>query len=152
MNSETRMAYSEIYEFINLLDKNEQSKIPQKLKDFFKNEKDDKYIKNINLDIPLNKQNLKRETLSLIALINLKYLETDKTRKEILIKNYKQNEINYRKLMEEKYNPKNMFRENEKIKTISNLPEKYNTKTVIKLKWYEKIIKFIKDIFKRKRK
>lgn len=152
MNSETRMAYSEIYEFINLLDKNEQSKIPQKLKDFFKNEKDDKYIKSINLDIPLNKQNLKRETLSLIALINLKYLETDKTRKEILIKNYKQNEINYRKLMEEKYNPKNMFRENEKIKTISNLPEKYNTKTVIKLKWYEKIIKFIKDIFKRKRK
>ena len=68
---QTRQAYAELDTFIELLDDSLKNKIPTKLREFFKREKDVSYVKNINPNIPIKEQNLKRETLSLIALINL---------------------------------------------------------------------------------
>ena len=49
----TRQAYSEIDTFLNLLDEVNRNKVPEKLRELFKREKDPKYIKNINPNIPI---------------------------------------------------------------------------------------------------
>ena len=69
----TRQAYSEIDEFLGLLSEEQRNEIPKKLREFFKEEKDTEYIKNIDRNIPIKEQNLKEETLAIIALLNLQY-------------------------------------------------------------------------------
>jgi len=65
----TRQAYSEIDEFLGLLTEEQREKIPRKLREVFKEEKDNNYIKGIREDIPVNEQNFKEETLAIIALL-----------------------------------------------------------------------------------
>ena len=77
----TRQAYSEIDEFIGLLTVAEQNEIPQKLRNFFKEQKDKNYVKNINPNIPIKEQNLLEETLALIAMLNLQYWCKDEKEK-----------------------------------------------------------------------
>ena len=53
----TRQAYSEIDEFLGLLSEEQRNEIPKKLRDFFKEEKDQEYFKNIDKDISIKDQN-----------------------------------------------------------------------------------------------
>ena len=85
----TRQAYAEIDSFIELLSDENKNKIPNELRIYFKVRRDYNYTKEINPDIPLKDQNLKRETLALIALLNLKYFCEDDAEKERLINIYK---------------------------------------------------------------
>ena len=50
----TRQAYSEVDEFLGLVTEEEKNQIPKKLRDFFREEKDLNYHKNIHLHILLN--------------------------------------------------------------------------------------------------
>ena len=45
ISTKTRQAYSEIDEFISLLTIEEQNEIPKKLREFFKEQKDSKYVR-----------------------------------------------------------------------------------------------------------
>ena len=90
----TRIAYAELDEFIELLDKEDRNKIPSKLRGFFKEEKDKNYFKNISTEIPIEEQNLKEETLALIALLYLKYICEDEDEKQNLRQIYEENEKN----------------------------------------------------------
>ena len=58
----TRQAYSEIDEFLEIIDEESRNKVPEKLRDFFKKEKDTNYIKNIDLNVPIEQQKFKKET------------------------------------------------------------------------------------------
>lgn len=58
---ETRQAYSEIDEFLGLLSEEQRNEISKKLRNFFKDEKDKEYVKNIDMEIPIKDQNLKEE-------------------------------------------------------------------------------------------
>ena len=107
-----REAYSEIDEFLELITEEEKNQIPQKLRDFFKREKANGYHKGINLNVPIKDQNLKSETLALIALLNLQYWCKDEEEKERLNKIYADNEKKYQDKMREKYNPDNIFKNN----------------------------------------
>lgn len=107
-----REAYSEIDEFLELITEEEKNQIPQKLRDFFKREKANGYHKGINLNVPIKDQNLKSETLALIALLNLQYWCKDEEEKERLKKIYADNEKKYQDKMREKYNPDNIFKNN----------------------------------------
>ena len=49
----TRIAYAEIDSFIELLPKEEKEKIPSKLKQYFKAEKDKETTKKLSMDIPI---------------------------------------------------------------------------------------------------
>ena len=69
----TRQAYSEVDEFLELISKENRNKIPKKLREFLREEKDINYIKGINLNVPIKNQELKEETLGIIALLNLQY-------------------------------------------------------------------------------
>ena len=63
----TRQAYSEVDEFLELISDENRNKIPKKLREFFKEEKDINYIKGINPNISIKNQELKEETLAIIA-------------------------------------------------------------------------------------
>ena len=118
----TRQAYSEIDELLELITEEEKKQIPKKLRDYFKEEKDKSYHKNINSDIPIKEQNLKEETLAIIALLNLQYWCKDENEKEKLKTIYAENEKKYQNKLRQKYNPENIFnnRKNEYNKENNN--------------------------------
>lgn len=105
----TRQAYSEVDEFLNLLTEQQRNKIPKNLRELFKKEKDSNYIKQIKPNIPIKEQNLKRETLAIIALLNLQYWCEDEKEKKRLQTIYDQNEKDYQDMLYEKYNPNDIF-------------------------------------------
>lgn len=98
----TKQAYSEIDEFLELLTSEEKNKIPKKLRDFFKMNKDKYYTKNINPNIPIKEQELKEETLAIIAFLNLKYWCEDEKEKERLKAIYLENERKYQETLKQK--------------------------------------------------
>lgn len=109
----TRQAYSEVAEFLSLLSDEQRKKIPEKLREFFKREKDKEYVKIINTSIPIKDQKLKEETLAIIALLNLQYWCKDEEEKKRLQAIYAQNEQEYQKMLYEVYNPKDIFKKKE---------------------------------------
>lgn len=125
----TRQAYAEIDSFIDLLDEYNKNKIPEKLREYFKNEKDEKYIKKINPNQSIQSQNLKEETLALIAMLNLQYWCENEDEKERLKKIYAQNEKKYQEMIQEKYNIDNIFKKNEEI--IENKQEQKNDMQIV---------------------
>ena len=141
----TKQAYTELDNFIELLDDYHKNKVPQKLRDYFKNKKDNNYIKNIDPNIPIKEQNLKRETLALIAMLNLKYWCEDEEEKERLLKIYENNEKRHQEIMREKYNPDKLFK-NKIIKNAENSTEMVEYKEPI----LKNIINKLKRIFKKK--
>ena len=150
----TRQAYSEVDEFIELLDEYEKYQIPDKLREFFKKEKDPNYYKGINPNIPIKNQNLKEETLAIIALLNLQYWCDDEEEKERLKKVYAENEEKYFKYMREKYNPENIFEKNnteEFTESINEINENLPDVAEYKHSVFKKIWKKIKRFFARKK-
>lgn len=132
----TRQAYTEIDNFIELLDEYNKNKIPQKLREYFKKEKDKEYIKNINPNQPIKEQNLKEETLALIAMLNLQYWCEDENEKQRLKAIYAENERKYQDKLREKYNPDNLFKNKQKV-----VEEKIEETSMVEYK--ESIIKKI---------
>lgn len=144
----TRQAYTEVDTFIELLDDYNKNKIPVKLREFFKKEKDDNYVKEINPEIPIKYQNLKKETLDLIALLNLQYWCEDETQKKELKCIYGQNEIKYQEELIEKYNPDNIFKRKEE--SISESKET-QLQVIKRENFFQKIIDNIKRFIFRNR-
>lgn len=100
ISNSTRQAYSEVYSFLLLLDEKDRNKVPLKLRNFFKEEKDKEYVKVIKKDIPIKDQNLKEETLALIAFLNLKYWCDDEDEKQKLMKIYADNDKKYNEALQ----------------------------------------------------
>ena len=135
----TRQAYSEIDEFLGLLSIEQRNKVPQKLRELFKRERDKEYIKRIDSTIPIKEQNLKEETLAIIALLNLQYWCEDEEEKERLQKVYSNNEKLYQEMLQEKFNSDNIFKM--RISKVENGQEQKQNVQMIEYK--EPIIKRI---------
>ena len=144
---QTKQAYAEIDEFIKLLNEEERSRIPQKIIDYFRNEKDQNYHKEIYVDVPIDKQNLKEETLALIAVLYLDYICDDDSEKDLLNRIYQENENNYQKIINEKYNPDNLFKDKKRYNNdVIN-----NTETAMKIykeSFFKRFLDYIKKILK----
>lgn len=148
ISTKTRQAYSEIDEFIELLTVEEQNEIPKKLRNFFKEQKDNQYVKKINPNIPIKEQNLLEETLALIAMLNLQYWCKDEQEKERLKNIYAENERKYQEELREKYNPDNLFKNKQNI-----VEENIEETAMIEYKedtFFSKIKKWIKKILNKK--
>mgnify|MGYP003096730303 CR=1 FL=1 len=115
----TRQAYSEVDEFLGLVTEEEKNQIPKKLRNFFREERDINYHKNIDPSIPIKEQNLKEETLSIIALLMLQYWYKDEDKKQRLLEILDENERKYQEELREKYNPDDLFNKDNKIKKDS---------------------------------
>ena len=145
VSASTRQAYSEIDEFLGLLNDEQRNKIPQKLREFFREEKDENYIKGINPKEPIKNQNLKEETLGIIALLNLQYWCEDENEKQRLKEVYAKNEKVYQEMLQVAFNPDDIFKK--KTQPIENEQVKNTQMVVYKETFIKKIIGKIKKIF-----
>lgn len=143
----TKQAYSEIDELLSLLDEKTRNEVPSKLRDFFKKEKDNNYHKGINPDTPIKEQNLKNETLALIALLNLQYWCKDENEKERLKHVYANNEKKYQEELREKYSPNNIFKKNNNQEHVEEKNEEpkqlieYRQSTI--KKFFDKVLRIL---------
>ena len=148
ISQNTKEAYSEIDEFLELLDEDTKEKVPEYLRIFFKDNKDKDYRKRIRPDVSIKEQNLKEETLALIAMLNLKYWCKDEEERQRLIKIYSDNEEKYNEFLDnEKISDvifKNNKTANQESENLQNIEiTKYKKETFIK-----KLLRKIKGMFK----
>ena len=146
MNSS--LAYSEVYEILNLLEDEYKNRVPKKVIEFFERERDEKYNPIIEIDVPLDKQNLKRETMVLLAILNMNYWCDNEDEKQEMLKSFNENEVSKKlkeKELAEKYNPDNLFKKNEIHEVIEEVAMvEYKEPNFI-----QKIISKIKSLFRR---
>ena len=119
MEENSKLACSEVYEILNLLEDEYISKIPERIINFFKEERDLDYEPKINVNIPLYEQNLKRETMIFLTILNLNYwCDSENEKEEILTALSKNDELEKKEQEEvqERYNPDNIFKKKNELK------------------------------------
>ena len=146
MKQSTMEAYAEVDMILNLMDEKYVRPLPQKLRTLFKSKKAKEYSKNIVDNIPLKEQNLNKETLSILAVLNYNYWCKDEKRKKELWDIYSENDRKYQQELREKYNPEDIFKKNNSPKYVENT-SKEDTIIEYKESIVKKIINKIKSIF-----
>ena len=108
MNITTKKIYSEVYQVLEVLGDEYIGKLPIRLFNMIKEKRDIYYNPIYTTEIPLNIQNMKKETLKIIALLHLNYwCENDEERIE-LEKILKNNEEKYTTENKGKYSLKKL--------------------------------------------
>lgn len=144
MVMENMLAYAEIDEILNLLEDDYRERVPKKVRDFFKEEKMKDYHPEIDIEKPLIEQILKRETMVLLAILNLNYWCENEEEKQSFLDELDKNEEE-KKELEEKYNPDNLFKKKQDESTENNLQIiEYKKPNFIQI-----LLTKIKKIFKR---
>jgi len=143
-------AYSEVDAILEKMDNVNKEKVPAKLREMFKKEKDADYQKEINIYKKIIEQDLQPKTLTILAMLYLNYWCENEEEKESLSRQYADNDRKSEEEARKKYNPENLFKNEEKSKIIikDNNSEKSLTITE-KEKWYKKIFNFIRRLIKR---
>lgn len=142
-----KLAYAEVNTILNYMDEKYIVKIPQKLREFFyQNSLDNNVI--FNPKIPLENQNLQKETFSILAMLNLNYWCESEEHKQELIKKYKQQDIIKEEKLREMYNPDNIF--NDK-KSSDEVIENNQSVAIVTYNnhWYSKISNFFSILLRK---
>ena len=141
-----RQAYSEVDEFLSLLSEHERNKIPENLREIFRQEKDKDYIKGINPSIEIKDQNLLEETLAIIAMLNLNYICEDEEEKARLREVYANNEKKYQDIFQMDFNADEVFGTKDEYFT-----QKLEEQIIVPVKEniFQKIINKIKRLFRK---
>lgn len=147
MENSLRKSYSEVYEIINLMDIEYLDKIPDKVKELIKNERDKDFKTKIEIDIPLEKQGLQRDTLTILTILYLNYWCESEQEKKELIELF--NEVD--KTNAEKYSYENLFNNNKKSHIQENLTENNIAMVEYKESIIKRILNKIRKLFSRKK-
>ena len=146
MNVQTQEIYSEVYSILNLLGESYIKKLPVSLFNMIKEEKMQDYSPEYDSKINLKQQNIKRETLSMIALFHLNYWCDSDEEKNELKTLFKTNEEKHQAEIREKYNPDNLFK-----KHSLQQEEKLITNEIAMIEYkeplFKRFINKIKNIF-----
>ena len=151
MNVDTQEMYSEVYSILNLLGNNYIAKLPKSLFKMIEEEKSSTYNPQYSEDKSLNEQNIKRESLAMIALFHLNYWCDSNEEKEQLKQLFKNNEEKHQAEIREKYNPDNLFKNRKQENTTESQPF-INDVAIVKYKeknFLQKIFDKIKYLFKK---
>ena len=143
MNIKTTEIYSEVYQVLNLLGNEYIDKLPNSLFNLLKEKRNVNYNPQYTEDIPLNKQNIKKESIAIIALIHLNYWCEDEKEKYELKQILKNNENKYQQELRNKYNPEDIFKKN----NPENIVENQTSIIEYKEPLYKKFINKIKSLF-----
>lgn len=147
MKKSTSKAYVETIELLKYFSIEQVKKIPEtKLKVFLKF-KDESYSYKVDETKSFFEQDMMPETKAIFIILFEDYWATDEQRKAL-----KQKEKEAFKELENKkrnlYNPDNLFK-NKKVNEVEKYIKNTNI-TLLNEKWYNKIIRVLKNIFKRK--
>ena len=143
---EIAIAYAEVDKILSMMENKYVEKVPYKLRELFKDKKQKEYEPDIKIDISLDKQNLQKKTLAILAVLNLNYWCEDEKKKQELIEIYTENERIQEKELREKYNPDNIFKNNQ-----TEIKKEDSNVAIIEYKkenFFSKIIKNIKKFFR----
>lgn len=152
VTTQTRKAYSETLEILKNLPQIYTKKIPTQVIDAFESEKLEDYKPIINSKKPIDKENLQKETLEVIAMLNYNYWCQDEETKARLYKMYSENEEKKQEELEQKYNVENIFeKRKEKLENDENNQNENTTKMIeYKESFFRKIVNKIKSFFYKK--
>ena len=113
--NDLKIAYAEVDKILDSLSDSYIEKIPLKLRDFFKENKNPDYKVEIDPYVPLKKQNLHRKTIIIMTMLELNYfLETDED-KDNLIDELAREEHESRESIINEYSLDNVILEDEKL-------------------------------------
>lgn len=147
MMSSTResMEYTEVIAVLNELPQEDFNKIPQKVINFLISKRNLKYDFYIDINIPLEDQNISEKAKMILAIIFRDYLATDKQKEKIL--NFENAErIRLDNKAREKYSADNIFKESAKkqefVKEEMSLLE-YKEKNIF-IKIWDKLKQILK--------
>lgn len=148
MDIKTKEIYSEVYSILNMLGESYIEKLPSKLYNLIKEEKSAEYNPQYNGTIALEQQNIKKETLSMIALFHLNYWCNSEEEKHELNKLFNENEEKYQAELREKYNTDNLFKNRNEEKAENIVTEQ--SLVEYKEPFFKRILNKIKSLFKLK--
>ena len=100
--TDDNIMYAELSEILKMMEPKEVNKIPKKLLEVIEKEKSNTYIPNYSSKIELNSQNIKKETLAMLALLYINYWCEDENEKKEYLKLIEENEQKYRQQIREK--------------------------------------------------
>lgn len=148
VNIEYANAYSEVLEVLNNMSKEDYNKIPKDMLEMFKTNCNNEYQFRYDLNKKFEQQEISKRAKLILAILFRDYWATPYQKEKIIARqNYERQKLEQRKF--EKYNPERIFENKrqpiiEEIKNINSMIE------VKEEKWYQKIFKLIKNLFKRK--
>lgn len=134
----------EIYVILNKL--GFLNKLPTQLREYICNNKSISHTFDFDENIPLIYQIPNKNTKNLLVYLYLKYINDSKEEKDILLNKIEENEQEYQKEIQEKFNPDNLFK-NKKLGQENNTNKEDSLIEVNKEKWYKKIFTFLKKLF-----
>ena len=147
MENNYKIAYKEVIEILKYVPEEDVQKIPEEMLEMFKNKMDKDYVYELDLDKNFEEQNMLEETKAILANIFRDYWATEYQRERIINKQ-KQDLIKFENEKQEKYNPNNIFKNNnQKV----NEPSSTALMEYKKETWYSKFIDYMKNIFMRKK-
>lgn len=149
MTIEYKRSLTELNSILNYMNVEHIKKIPTKFIDFINENMDSDYIPNIDKNVPINQQNLKKDTKVLLSLIYRNYW-CDKETKEKLLYQDLMDKKKFEQEMLEKYNPDNIFKNNQIQKEEITMETHTELIEYKEPKWYQKIFAKILRLFKRK--
>lgn len=141
-------AYAEVVEVLDNMSFEDRNRIPKKVYDFFIEKSSKDYIKHLNKNIALCKQDIREDTKEILAILLTNYWCKTENEKNDLLKLFRENELKYQQELREKYNPDSIF----KKCTQENTIEEKNIENEFALVEYKesifkKLINKIKNIF-----
>lgn len=146
MEKESQLAYAEVDAILDMLETEAVEKIPLKVREFFKKEKDKNYIPKISEDFSeIDNIELMRETICLLTILDINYWCETEEEKQLILNKLKDNDRINEEELREKYNPDNIFKnKNNTQEEVVALVE-YKKPNFIR-----KILDKIKSLFRRK--
>lgn len=147
VSEEYKIATTEVLSILEYLPQSEVDKIPNKFKEFLKENSLSTYKPRFDYSLGLDKIELKHKTKLLLAMIYRNYICSEEERLEY-DKILYQNEETYQKYLREKYNPDDIFEKanNQKSTTVELAENNSNTALIEYKKTF--FIKFKNFIFK----
>ena len=143
MNIKTKEIYSEVYQVLSLLGNEYIDKLPNSLFNMLKEKRNISYTPQYIEDIPLNKQNIKKETLTIIALLHLNYWCDNEKEKLELKQILKNHEDKYQQELRNKYNSEDIFKKHIQENIVKNQVSMIEYKEPL----FKRFISKIKSIF-----
>lgn len=138
----------EVSVILKHLNKSDYDKIPKEVIDRIERNKDIEYVWYYDETKDLKDQKVSKDTIAILSYINMKYLLNEEQRK-FVEEVFKENQKKIENIKREKYNPDNIFKNTKE--PIYKEEKHINSIIVVKEeKWYKKIFKLIKNLFKRK--
>lgn len=141
-------AMAEVIYYLKGIKQEDIDKIPKKFIQYLNKNASKEYKCDFDYNKPLKELNLLDETRGIIGMICYNYWCVTEKQKEQYLKRLSQNEEQYQKILNEKYNPDNIFGK-KKLDFIENTT---NTTEITEYKEsiFKKFINKIKSIFSKK--